>query len=73
MFNALRHDGILTTYCAQGQFKRNLKEVGFLIEALPGPTGKREMTRAQSVDSSQFLSIRKLAMLRSLLSLTILF
>jgi tRNA U34 5-methylaminomethyl-2-thiouridine-forming methyltransferase MnmC len=38
--------GVLVTYCAQGQFKRNLKEVGFVIESLPGPIGKREMTRA---------------------------
>jgi tRNA U34 5-methylaminomethyl-2-thiouridine-forming methyltransferase MnmC len=36
----------LVTYCAQGQFKRDLKSVGFSIEALPGPPGKREMTRA---------------------------
>ncbi len=47
MFKALRPGGILTTYCAQGQFKRNLKEVGFMVESLPGPTGKREMTRAR--------------------------
>ncbi|MBM3171385.1 MAG: tRNA (5-methylaminomethyl-2-thiouridine)(34)-methyltransferase MnmD [Bacteroidetes bacterium] len=38
--------GSLVTYCAQGQFKRNLKQVGFSIENLPGPLGKREMTRA---------------------------
>jgi tRNA U34 5-methylaminomethyl-2-thiouridine-forming methyltransferase MnmC len=36
----------LVTYCAKGQFKRNLKSAGYLIEALPGPKGKREMTRA---------------------------
>lgn len=46
MYNALRTNGILTTYCAQGQFKRNLKSVGFSVESLPGPKGKREMTRA---------------------------
>lgn len=46
MFNALRPDGILTTYCAKGEVKRNLKATGFLIESLPGPPGKREMTRA---------------------------
>ncbi len=37
--------GILVTYCAQGQFKRNLKAAGFEVERLPGPPGKREMTR----------------------------
>ena len=47
MFNALKTEGILVTYCAQGQFKRNLKEIGFKVESLPGPPGKREMTRAR--------------------------
>ena len=37
---------ILVTYCAKGSFKRALKAVGFEIEGLPGPPGKREMTRA---------------------------
>lgn len=46
MFNALKPDGILTTYCAKGQVKRNLKAVGFTIESIPGPPRKREMTRA---------------------------
>ncbi len=46
MYNSLKEGGILVTYCAKGQVKRNLKEVGFKIEALPGPPGKREMTRA---------------------------
>lgn len=38
--------GTLVTYCAKGQVKRDLKAVGFLVENLPGPPGKREMTRA---------------------------
>jgi len=46
MYQALRPEGILTTYCAQGAFKRALKAVGFVVEPLPGPKGKREMTRA---------------------------
>ena len=46
MFNALRSQGVLTTYCAKGVVKRTLKSVGFIIESLPGPPGKREMTRA---------------------------
>jgi tRNA U34 5-methylaminomethyl-2-thiouridine-forming methyltransferase MnmC len=43
---ALRPGGVLVTYCAQGQFKRNLKSLGFCVEALPGPPGKFEMVRA---------------------------
>lgn len=44
-FKALKPGGILVTYCSQGQFKRNLKTVGFKVEKLGGPPGKREMTR----------------------------
>jgi tRNA U34 5-methylaminomethyl-2-thiouridine-forming methyltransferase MnmC len=46
MFNSLKHGGFLVTYCAKGQVKRNMKAVGFAVEPLPGPPGKREMTRA---------------------------
>ena len=46
MFLSLKMEGALVTYCAQGAFKRNLKKAGFLVEALQGPPGKREMTRA---------------------------
>lgn len=46
LFQSLVKGGRLTTYCAQGQFKRNLKEVGFTIRSVPGPKGKREMTVA---------------------------
>ena len=46
MYEALTSKGMLVTYCAQGQFKRNLKSLGFTLESLPGPPGKREMTRA---------------------------
>lgn len=47
MYSMLNTGGILVTYCAKGEVKRNLKEVGFEVEALPGPPGKREMTRAK--------------------------
>lgn len=46
MYAGLSPGGVLVTYCAQGQFKRHLKALGFRLEALPGPPGKREMTRA---------------------------
>lgn len=45
-FAALRPGGALVTYCAKGQVKRDLRDVGFRVEPLPGPPGKREMTRA---------------------------
>lgn len=46
MFDALNTNGVLVTYCAQGQFKRDLTDVGFKIESVPGPKGKREITCA---------------------------
>jgi tRNA U34 5-methylaminomethyl-2-thiouridine-forming methyltransferase MnmC len=46
LYAALKTGGVLTTYCAKGAVKRALKEVGFQLESLAGPIGKREMTRA---------------------------
>ena len=43
---SLSPHAVLVTYCAQGQFKRNLRELGFKVESLAGPPGKREMVRA---------------------------
>jgi tRNA U34 5-methylaminomethyl-2-thiouridine-forming methyltransferase MnmC len=45
-YDALKSGGLLTTYCAKGQVKRDLKSVGFEVESRPGPPGKREMTLA---------------------------
>lgn len=47
MYEALMDEGLLVTYCAKGAVKRSLKSLGFMIEALKGPPGKREMTRAK--------------------------
>lgn len=37
---------VLVTYCARGQFKRDLAALGLKVETLPGPPGKKEMVRA---------------------------
>lgn len=47
MYNALKPNGILVTYAARGVVKRSMKEVGFAVEKLEGPPGKREMFRAR--------------------------
>lgn len=47
MFQLMNPNGILVTYCAQGQMKRNMKAAGFDVKSLSGPPGKREMTRAK--------------------------
>ena len=44
--HALHPGGILVTYCVKGIVKRALRSVGFTLERLPGPPGKREMLRA---------------------------
>lgn len=49
LFSLLNSEGILISYCAQGAFKRNLKSAGFRVEVLPGPKGKREITRARKL------------------------
>jgi len=46
LYESLQAGGVLVSYCAKGSFKRSLKAAGFTVEALPGPVGKREMTRA---------------------------
>jgi tRNA U34 5-methylaminomethyl-2-thiouridine-forming methyltransferase MnmC len=46
MYELLKPGGVFVTYCAQGQMKRNLKALGFELTELPGPPGKRVMTRA---------------------------
>lgn len=47
LYASLLPGGVLVSYCAKGSFKRSLKAAGFTLEALPGPAGKREMTRAR--------------------------
>ncbi len=46
MFEALQPNGILVTYSAKGSVRRAMQVVGFTVERLPGPVGKREMLRA---------------------------
>ncbi len=46
LFDRLVQKGFLITYCAKGQFKRDLKSIGFKVVSCPGPIGKREITKA---------------------------
>lgn len=46
MYIALKPGGVLVTYCAKGSVKRTLKSVGFDLQSIPGPPGRREMSRA---------------------------
>lgn len=46
IYDLLEDQAVFVSYCAKGSFKRALKAAGFILEPLPGPPGKREMTRA---------------------------
>ncbi len=45
-YDLLAPGGVLTTYAAKGDVRRSMLAMGFLVEKLPGPPGKREMMRA---------------------------
>lgn len=43
---AMNPGGVFVSYCAAGHLKKNLKENGLILDVVPGPPGKKEMTRA---------------------------
>lgn len=53
MFDALSQNGVLVTYAAKGSVRRAMLSVGFKVERLPGPPGKREMLRATKTATEQ--------------------
>ena len=53
IYDLLKEDGFLVTYCAKGVVKRTMKTVGFEIIVLDGPPGKRQMTRANKTTSQK--------------------
>lgn len=46
IYKLMATEGVMVTFCAKGEFKRNLRKAGFTVETLMGPPGKREMVRA---------------------------
>ncbi|MEC7262381.1 MAG: tRNA (5-methylaminomethyl-2-thiouridine)(34)-methyltransferase MnmD, partial [Bacteroidota bacterium] len=49
MYDAIAKGGFLVTYAAKGSVRRAMQAVGFTVERLPGPPGKREMLRATKI------------------------
>ena len=45
-YDLLNPGGIWVSYCAKGAVRRSLEKIGFVLERLEGPPGKREMLRA---------------------------
>ncbi len=52
MFKALKPGGYLVTYSAKGSVRRAMQSVGFEVERLDGPPGKREMLRGRKHSES---------------------
>lgn len=48
-----RPGAVLTTYCAKGEVRRRLEKSGFKVERIPGPPGKRHITRATYISAGK--------------------
>lgn len=48
--STVKKDGILITYCAKGSVRRAFSAAGFLMERIPGPTGKKEILRGKKTN-----------------------
>jgi tRNA U34 5-methylaminomethyl-2-thiouridine-forming methyltransferase MnmC len=46
IYNQCNQGAMLVTYCSKGVVRRGLQQVGFRVERIPGPPGKKEMLRA---------------------------
>lgn len=46
LYDALSAGGVFVTYCSKSAVRKDLEEVGFSVEKLNGPPGKREIIRA---------------------------
>jgi tRNA U34 5-methylaminomethyl-2-thiouridine-forming methyltransferase MnmC len=46
IFHSMKPGGVLVTYCVKGDVRRAMKAAGFEVKKIPGPKGKREMSRA---------------------------
>lgn len=44
----LNQQGVIVTYCAKGQLKRDFASFGLTVETLHGPPGKKEMVRVKN-------------------------
>ena len=44
---SMSKNSMLVTYCSSGKFKKTLNDLGFNIEILDGPKGKKEIVRAR--------------------------
>ena len=45
LVSRMKTNAVFVTYCAKGDVRRSLQNLGLRVERLPGPPGKREMLR----------------------------
>jgi len=46
MYDAMKPDAVLTTYCSKSIVRKAMSEAGLSVEKIPGPPHKREIVRA---------------------------
>jgi tRNA U34 5-methylaminomethyl-2-thiouridine-forming methyltransferase MnmC len=46
VYFAMENNGVFTTYTTKGEIRRILQSIGFRVNRLPGPPGKREILQA---------------------------
>ena len=46
LIGKMNNGAVLVTYCCKGDVRRAMQAVGFRVDKIPGPPGKREMIRA---------------------------
>jgi tRNA U34 5-methylaminomethyl-2-thiouridine-forming methyltransferase MnmC len=46
IYDSLSHEGVLVTYSSKSAVRKTFQQVGFVVEKLKGPPGKREIIRA---------------------------
>jgi tRNA U34 5-methylaminomethyl-2-thiouridine-forming methyltransferase MnmC len=46
IYDSMMPGGVLVTYCVKGVVRRAMKAAGLDVKKIPGPAGKREMSRA---------------------------
>jgi len=47
IFHSMKYQAILMTYSSGGEVRRAMENAGFIVEKIPGPHGKHEITRAR--------------------------
>ena len=51
LITMMQFGGVLVTYCSKGDVRRAMQAVGFIVEKIPGPPGKREMVRSRKASA----------------------